>query len=70
MKPTASGSRYTSTAIAVTMPAEITAICHLCVRATASLPPVTVYTITSAPVKRMTRSSRQPRTVEMMIAGA
>jgi len=28
--------------MAVNMPAEITAICHLWVRATASLPPVTV----------------------------
>jgi hypothetical protein len=52
------------------MPAEITAICHRWVRLTASLPPVTVYTMTRSPLSTMMRSSRQPRTVERMIAGA
>jgi hypothetical protein len=52
------------------MPPPITAICHFCVMLTASLPPVTVYTITSSPVRVMMRSRRQPSTVERMIAGA
>ena len=35
------------------MPTKITAICHFCVRLTASLPPVTVYTMTSNPMNTM-----------------
>ena len=52
------------------MPTKITAICHFCVRLTASLPPVTVYTMTRNPMNTMIRSSRQPSIVERMMAGA
>ena len=55
---------------AVIIPPKMTAICHFWVNVTAWLPPATVYMITSNPLKMMVRSSRQPSTVERMMAGA
>ena len=68
--PRPAGSSISKTMNAVTMPTKITAICNFCVRLTASLPPVTVYTMTRNPMKTMIRSSRQPSIVERMMAGA
>jgi hypothetical protein len=42
VNPSPAGSFTSKTIEAVTMPPKITAICHFCVRLTASLPPVTV----------------------------